>query len=600
MVEKSKLRSSCVPFVALVGLVATLTFGSIGTANAQASGTHRQVGVQIVGEDPSGYLGESVDISADGTRMIIGVPQLLGFTGLAGKAEVYKLTNGDWTQLGTDIVGETEEDHFGSSVAMSADGSRVIVGAPNSKSGGTIEVGYARVFDWTGASWTQVGGSIDGDGDFDRAGSSVAMSTDGTRITVGYAGSFASGYRAGYIRMFELIDDEWSQLGADIQGAAFDWFGASVDMSADGNRVIAGAANSDGNGRTEGYAATYEWVDDSWVELGEVAGEQEQDGSGNYVSMSADGMRIAAGGYEQARVFEWLDGEWVQFGQTFGRGGLTHITPGETTLSEDGSRVSIGNRVFHWTGHTWTQIGPAVYYGPHSYPGYGLTFAISNDGSRIVVGEPSKDTAESRSGVVSVFDIAAPATCAGRTVTADMANQEIPTENDDVIKGTPGPDIIDALGGNDVICALQGDDEITGGDGNDSIYAAKGNDTMHGGAGNDLLIGGPGADFIHGDRGNDRIQGGHDDDTMFGDGGSDIMRGGNGNDSLVGGSHPDLMWGNLGADTLVGGGGDDVLRGGAWSDVMNGGSGSNDGCTLTDPGGLVETRIGCEAGVFGR
>jgi len=31
---------------------------------------------------------------------------------------------------------------------------------------------------------------------------------------------------------------------------------------------------------------------------------------------------------------------------------------------------------------------------------------------------------------------------------------------------------------------------------------------------------------------------------------------------------------------------------------MNGGN-QTDGCTLTDPGGLVETRINCETGVFG-
>ena len=68
----------------------------------------------------------------------------------------------------------------------------------------------------------------------------------------------------------------------------------------------------------------------------------------------------------------------------------------------------------------------------------------------------------------------------------------------------------------------------------------------------------------------------------------------------MGGTHDDHLWGNVGADTLTGDRGDDVLRGGAWRDIMNGGAGSNDGCTLNDPAGLIETRTGCEGGVFGR
>ena len=146
----------------------------------------------------------------------------------------------------------------------------------------------------------------------------------------------------------------------------------------------------------------------------------------------------------------------------------------------------------------------------------------------------------------------------------------------------------------------QGDDEIVGGDGNDKIFAGLGNDTVHGGAGNDLLVGGAGGDTLHGETGNDRIQGGDDGDTLHGDGGLDVIRGGNGHDTITGGTHDDRIWGNLGRDSLFGGNGNDVLRGGAWLDSMNGGAGNNDGCTLTDPGGLDEVRSQCETGVFGR
>ena len=192
------------------------------------------------------------------------------------------------------------------------------------------------------------------------------------------------------------------------------------------------------------------------------------------------------------------------------------------------------------------------------------------------------------------------ALCNNLPVTVDLSKGESPTNGDDVIRGTAGNDIINSLGGNDTICALQGNDIINGGDGFDRVFAGAGDDRIDGGAGNDILVGGDGADTILGGTGNDRLQGGGGVDDMNGGGGLDRLAGNNGNDILRGGTHDDLLFGNLGRDQLFGDGGNDVLRGGAWKDVMDGGAGANDGCTLTDPGGLTETRINCEGGVFGR
>ena len=192
-----------------------------------------------------------------------------------------------------------------------------------------------------------------------------------------------------------------------------------------------------------------------------------------------------------------------------------------------------------------------------------------------------------------------PALCNGQVVTVDLAVGDIPTEGPDVIRGTSGDDIVNALGGNDIICGLQGNDVLRGGDGFDKIFAGAGNDTLEGNDGNDLLIGGEGRDSISGGNGNDRIQGGDNNDSLDGGNGEDRIAGGNGNDVISGGRFDDLLFGNLGRDVISGNEGNDVIRGGAWLDTMDGGPG-NDGCTLTDPAGLVESRTSCETGVFGR
>lgn len=196
--------------------------------------------------------------------------------------------------------------------------------------------------------------------------------------------------------------------------------------------------------------------------------------------------------------------------------------------------------------------------------------------------------------IASPLAAQAAATCNGLAVTVDVAAGELPTNVDDVIRGTAGNDTIDGLAGNDVICGLGGDDLLRGGDGFDKIFAGAGDDSLGGGIGNDRLIGGPGNDVIVGASGNDRLFGGPGRDVLIGNGGNDRLSGGPGSDRLSGGLGDDLLLGNLGRDVLLGGSGDDVLKGGAWVDELNGGSGGRDRCSMV----AGEVRVNCEYGVF--
>jgi Ca2+-binding RTX toxin-like protein len=70
----------------------------------------------------------------------------------------------------------------------------------------------------------------------------------------------------------------------------------------------------------------------------------------------------------------------------------------------------------------------------------------------------------------------------------------VPTEGNDLLRGTISNDAIDALGGDDTVYGDAGDDNLQGGTGSDRLYGELGNDMLNGGAGNDALIGGPGND----------------------------------------------------------------------------------------------------------
>jgi len=70
-----------------------------------------------------------------------------------------------WQKIGTDIDGINLEDESGYSVAINSAGTRVAIGCPRGDATSitnpiyTRPAGMVRVFDWTGAFWSEMGGS---------------------------------------------------------------------------------------------------------------------------------------------------------------------------------------------------------------------------------------------------------------------------------------------------------------------------------------------------------------------------------------------------------------------------------------------------------
>jgi hypothetical protein len=120
------------------------------------------------------------------------------------------LIGSTWTQVGADIDGEAADDRSGTSIAMSSDGTRIAIGATGNDGTGT-SAGHVRIYDLTGTSWTQVDGDIDGEAAGDLSGGSVAMSSDGTRIAIGAIrndGPDAAISNAGHVRVFGIESEE--------------------------------------------------------------------------------------------------------------------------------------------------------------------------------------------------------------------------------------------------------------------------------------------------------------------------------------------------------------------------------------------------------
>jgi len=210
-----------------------------------------------------------------------------------------------------------------------------------------------RVYSWSGTAWSQLGADIDGEAASDFSGYSVSLSDDGTRVAIGARNNDGSFSNAGHVRVYSWNGTTWSQLGADIDGeAASDSSGESVSLSDDGTRVAIGAPNNDGGGSNAGHVRVYSWNGTTWSQLGaDIDGEAAADFSGYSVSLSDDGTRVAIGAFEN-------DGSFSNAGHV-----RVFSTPVSVSVSSATSAGTPG--IFlHITGPVGRSVaGSPVYYG---------------------------------------------------------------------------------------------------------------------------------------------------------------------------------------------------------------------------------------------
>ena len=160
---------------------------------ARSVGIWRQQGRKLVGSGAAGggHQGTSVAVSSDGNTAIIGGPsdnpwdRSVPFgLGPAGAAWVFTRNGGVWTQEGEKLVstGAMGSARQGMSVALSADGNVAIVGGLAGDGG----VGAASVFTRSGGTWTQ-GEKVVSAGAVGTFSPSVALSADGSVVLLGGA-----------------------------------------------------------------------------------------------------------------------------------------------------------------------------------------------------------------------------------------------------------------------------------------------------------------------------------------------------------------------------------------------------------------------------
>lgn len=371
-------------------------------------------------------FGSCAALAADGNTLAVGAPfeasAAMGVDGdgaddsmvEAGAVYVFVRDGVGWRQQAYLKDSNTHERAlFGFSLALSADGDTLAVGANGEDSSATgvdgdqsnrssYEAGAVFVFSRSQDVWEQTAYLKASNTDAgDHFGDAVALSADGRTLAAG--ASFEDGGSAGVdgdpsndavpgvgaVYVFTNDGSSWLQQAylkpAEIDGYGYDNFGISLSLSSDGNTLAVGAAG-DNSGKTgvgadatdvgKPYAgAAYvfrresgSWVQDVYIK---AANADVGDEFGHHLSLSADGTTLAVGAALEASA-----------------------GTGERADPSDNSAAGAGAvYLFRSAGETWQQWAFLKATNPDAGDHFGWAVALSADASSLAVGASRESSA---------------------------------------------------------------------------------------------------------------------------------------------------------------------------------------------------------------
>ena len=275
-------------------------------------------------------------------------------------------------QLGQDI---TTLHYWDNAQALSADGRRMVYSDPlNNQNKGQVVVVELNDSD----EWVQMGNTIT---DANEAvngyfGNSVKMSDNGERIAVHHSKDFNGIPRAGGVLIYDWNGTDWVQVASiDDATESEETFGFYIDLSGNGNRLVVGSY-------LIGKIYVYEWDGSTFNLLGSAISPELS----VYSSPCGRPESICSTAGSLARISN--DGSTIISADV-----LHRVNPDVTDLDNGVSDKPEGRMMVHqYNGSDWVQIGQDIILDEYDVDNglilgfFGLTLfdiAINNNGTRI-------------------------------------------------------------------------------------------------------------------------------------------------------------------------------------------------------------------------
>ncbi len=289
-------QNRALALLTLISMIPSLGFASTGLVEEASLGPG----------DGTSFAG-SVALSADGNTAIVGENAASCADGtFCGAAWVYRRSGASWggaEELTASLP--QASDQFGHAVTISGDGQVALVGAPFDRCSGTsTPCGAAYLFVRDGSAWGTPMRLVGSDTTFfDHFGISVALSADGGTALVGdhyhaCPGFDVCGAAYVFVRQGEVWVEQQQLLSSDLDGG--DDFGLAVALSADGNTALVGAQqDACPAGIACGAGYVFHRTGSAWNELTKLTPSVPTgfDLAGCSVALSADATVAVIGSY---------------------------------------------------------------------------------------------------------------------------------------------------------------------------------------------------------------------------------------------------------------------------------------------------------------
>ncbi|WP_321504255.1 PGF-pre-PGF domain-containing protein [uncultured Methanoregula sp.] len=343
--------------------------------------------------------GTSVALSSDGTLALVSAAGNSTSALYAGTAYLFSKPSGGWSgttsasAANATFTGGAKDDSFGNSVALSSDGTLVLVGANYNDTAGS-NAGTAYLFSkpsggWSGttsasaANATFTGGAKD-----DEFGYPVALSPDGTLAFVGARFNDTAGSNAGAAYLFSKPSGGWSgTTPASAANATFtgsvvnDYFGYFVTLSPDGTKAVVGAPWNDTAGSDAGTVYLFSKPSGGW--------------SGTTPASAANATFTGGAAFDHFGYFVALSSD--------GTLALVGAPCNDTADTDAGTVYLFSKPSGGWSGTTPASAANATFTGDVTNNNFGVSVALSSDGTKALAGASQNGTAGTNAGAAYLF-----------------------------------------------------------------------------------------------------------------------------------------------------------------------------------------------------
>ena len=367
--------------------------------------------ILAIGDQEGMELGRSLDY-ASGT-LVVGAPTSTS----TGILSVFKKLDSSQYQLTNSLSGNDYSRTMGNDVHLPRGAEFLFAADANASVNGT-QSGQLVSYNESEGDWALYGGGVVGESTYSFM-QRVRGSADGTRMVGGSPDhsnrTIGLPANVGYVRTFDLVDDEWVETATRLQGAENgDTYGFTLELAGDGNSLFVGAPRvDDPDVATElGAVYHYEFEGGEWAEKSVLMGGVHNARFGTHISLSGDETRLAVSepGTTSIHIYDLTKPDWPSSRETLTQPFNVWEFGYTLDLNYAGDVLVVGTYsrqvlIYYHDGSSWRELADTSHLFNEPSSNYARHVKTNGLGTEFFYASPSHNYAAKRGGLVEMFEL---------------------------------------------------------------------------------------------------------------------------------------------------------------------------------------------------